>query len=102
MAGNQATASGTGTLVVDDAPSPSPATQPAPAPPPGLADAQLAAILTAVEQQLTRYFSAMAARTDAVQHAGEASRNELATHIQRQLDVLASELAIAQDAAAGA
>lgn len=55
-------------------------------------DAQTAAILTAVEQQLTRYFTAMSARADAVQQAGEAGRGELVVHFQQQIDVLRSDL----------
>jgi uncharacterized membrane-anchored protein YhcB (DUF1043 family) len=55
-------------------------------------DAQTTAILTAVEQQLTRYFSAIAARADAVQQAGEAGRAEIVTHFQQQIDLLRNEL----------
>ena len=62
-----------------------------PAAPASLGDAQLSAILTAVEQQLTRYFGAMSARADAVQQAGEAGRLELVTHFQQQIDVLKTE-----------
>ena len=60
--------------------------------PAGLAEAQAGAILSAVEQQLTRYFGAMAARADAVQQAGEAGRLELVTHFQQQIDGLKAEL----------
>src|SRR3954454_2656602 len=55
-------------------------------------DATTTAILTAVEQQLTRYFGAMAARADAVQQAGDAGRAELVTHFQQQIDLLRGEL----------
>ena len=55
-------------------------------------DATTTAILTAVEQQLTRYFGAMAARADAVQQAGEAGRAELITHFQHQIDLLRAEV----------
>ncbi|MCU1394687.1 MAG: hypothetical protein JWM34_3115 [Ilumatobacteraceae bacterium] len=57
-----------------------------------VSDATTSAILTAVEQQLTRYFGAMSARADAVQQAGEAGRSELVTHFQQQIDVLRTEL----------
>ena len=57
-----------------------------------ISDAHTTAILTAVEQQLTRYFGAMAARADAVQQAGEAGRAELVHHFQQQIDVLRGEL----------
>src|SRR5262245_51646183 len=40
-------------------------------------DVTAQAILSAVEEQLTRYFGAMAARADAVQQAAEAGRAEL-------------------------
>src|SRR5829696_949563 len=55
-------------------------------------DPMTTAILTAVEQQLTRYFGAMAARADAVQQAGDAGRAELITHFQQQIDLLRGEL----------
>jgi hypothetical protein len=64
-------------------------------------DPTTTAILTAVEQQLTRYFGAMAARADAVQQAGEAGRAELITHFQQQIDVLRSELDRGQQANEG-
>ncbi|MEO7398422.1 MAG: hypothetical protein ABIW84_07650 [Ilumatobacteraceae bacterium] len=57
-----------------------------------LADAQAAAILNAVEQQLTKYFGAMAARAEAVQQASEAGRNELIAHFQQQIDLVRGEL----------
>ncbi|MCU1368274.1 MAG: hypothetical protein JWL72_1217 [Ilumatobacteraceae bacterium] len=59
---------------------------------PVTSDAQITTILSAVEQQLTRYFGAAAARADAVQQAGEAGRAELITHFQQQIDTLRSEL----------
>ncbi|MEO6124093.1 MAG: hypothetical protein ABIR32_10315 [Ilumatobacteraceae bacterium] len=62
-----------------------------PAPQSSLGDAQLTAILNAVEQQLTRYFGAMSARADAVQEAGEAGRSALAVGFQQQIDALKSE-----------
>lgn len=67
---------------------------PAAGPPPqqSLGDAQLTAILTAVEQQLTRYFAAMSARADAVQQAGDAGRLELVAYFQQQIDALTSDL----------
>ena len=57
-----------------------------------ISDAHTTAILTAVEQQLTRYFSAMAARADAVQQSSDAGRAELVHHFQQQIDVLRGEL----------
>jgi galactitol-specific phosphotransferase system IIB component len=69
-----------------------PVAQAQPAPQPGISEATATAILTAVEQQLTRYFGAMAARADAVQQAGEAGRTELVNHFQKQIDVLRGEL----------
>ncbi len=59
--------------------------------PQAIGDAQAAAILGAVEQQLTRYFGAMAARADAVQQAGEAGREQLVIHFQQQIDALKSD-----------
>jgi prefoldin subunit 5 len=79
-------------------PSPAPVAAPPPAPAPApsvqsvIADATTTAILTAVEQQLTRYFGAMAARADAVQQAGDAGRAEIVTHFQQQIDLLRMEL----------
>ena len=76
---------------------PDAALAPAPtAPQAGISDATATAILTAVEQQLTRYFGAMAARADAVQQAGEAGRTEIVNHFQKQIDTLKTELAQAQ------
>ena len=63
-----------------------------------ISDAHTTAILTAVEQQLTRYFGAMAARADAVQQAGEAGRAELVHHFQQQIDVLRGELERSREA----
>jgi hypothetical protein len=57
-----------------------------------LGDPQISAILTAVEQQLTKYFGAMAARAEAVQQAGEAGRAELVNHFQQQIDILRGEV----------
>ncbi len=68
---------------------------------PALGDAQTAAILTAVEQQLNRYFGAMAARADAVQQAGETGRAELVQHFQQQIDVVKAELELSQQANEG-
>jgi len=56
------------------------------------------AILNAVEQQLTRYFGAMAARVEAVQQSGEASRAELVNHFQQQIDLLRAELERSREA----
>lgn len=66
--------------------------------PTGSGDTATHAIVSAVEQQLTKYFSAMAARADAVQHAGEAGRAEIVTHFQQQIDDLRSELDRSQQA----
>ena len=65
---------------------------------PGRGDAATQAIVAAVEQQLTKYFSAMAARADAVQHAGEAGRAEIVAHFQQQIDGLRAELERSQQA----
>ena len=65
---------------------------------PVIGDAQTTAILVAVEQQLTRYFGAMAARVDAVQQASDAGTSELINHFQQQIDVLRSDLDRAQQA----
>ncbi len=61
-------------------------------------DTTASAILAAVEHQLTRYFGAMAARADAVQHAGETGRAELITQFQEHIDNLRSDLDRAQQA----
>jgi hypothetical protein len=50
------------------------------------------AIVSMIEQQLNRYFSAMSARTEAVQRGAEASQDELARHFQSQIDTLRSDL----------
>ena len=50
------------------------------------------AIVSMIEQQLNRYFSAMSARTDAVQRGAEASQDELARHFQSQIDTLRTDL----------
>ena len=63
----------------------------APPPAPGL-DTQGLAIVSMIEQQLNRYFSAMSARTEAVQRGAEASQDELARHFQSQIDALRSDL----------
>ena len=63
----------------------------APPPAPGL-DTQGLAIVSMIEQQLNRYFSAMSARTEAVQRGAEASQDELARHFQSQIDTLRSDL----------
>ncbi len=68
---------------------------------PGLGEAQAAAILTAIEHQLTRYFGAMATRADAVQQAGEAARVELVGNFEHQIDSLRAELDRSQQAQQG-
>ena len=50
------------------------------------------AIVSMIEQQLNRYFSAMSARTEAVQRSAEASQDELARHFQSQIDTLRTDL----------
>src|SRR4051794_5988906 len=48
---------------------------------PAIQDATTTAILTAVEQQLNRYFGAMGARADAVQQAGDRGRAGIGPHL---------------------
>ena len=50
------------------------------------------AIVSLIEQQLSRYFTAMSARTDAVQRGAEVSQDEMARHFQAQIDTLRADV----------